>query len=96
MHETRKLCHSCPQATAAEEILGGLLRGRRDPVALPRRASRTRTPASTRRSPPPGCAPHRWPPTCPRFAAGPLPADVAAACDAVGEALRGPMPAYNR
>ncbi|QPP10327.1 aldo/keto reductase [Streptomyces bathyalis] len=28
--------------------------------------------------------------------AGPLPADVAAACDAVGAALRGPMPAYNR
>ncbi|TDE34881.1 aldo/keto reductase [Nonomuraea mesophila] len=30
------------------------------------------------------------------LAAGPLPVDVAAACDAVGEALRGPMPAYNR
>ncbi|MGP3933729.1 aldo/keto reductase [Nonomuraea sp. KM88] len=30
------------------------------------------------------------------LAAGPLPADVAAACDAVGDALRGPMPAYNR
>ncbi|MEV0612860.1 aldo/keto reductase [Nonomuraea sp. NPDC050404] len=30
------------------------------------------------------------------LAAGPLPADVAAACDAVGESLRGPMPAYNR
>ncbi|MFE7812352.1 aldo/keto reductase [Streptomyces sp. NPDC057433] len=28
--------------------------------------------------------------------AGPLPADVTAACDAVGSALRGPMPAYNR
>jgi aryl-alcohol dehydrogenase-like predicted oxidoreductase len=28
--------------------------------------------------------------------AGPLPADTAAACDAVGAALRGPMPAYNR
>ncbi|MDT7843327.1 aldo/keto reductase [Streptomyces justiciae] len=28
--------------------------------------------------------------------AGPLPADVTAACDAVGAALRGPMPAYNR
>ncbi|MFI1966463.1 aldo/keto reductase [Streptomyces pathocidini] len=28
--------------------------------------------------------------------AGPLPADVAAACDAVGAELRGPMPAYNR
>ena len=28
--------------------------------------------------------------------AGPLPADVVAACDAVGAALRGPMPAYNR
>ncbi|MEV4009091.1 aldo/keto reductase [Nonomuraea angiospora] len=30
------------------------------------------------------------------LAAGPLPADVAAACDAVGDPLRGPMPAYNR
>ncbi|MEU6780135.1 aldo/keto reductase [Nonomuraea angiospora] len=30
------------------------------------------------------------------LADGPLPADVAAACDAVGDALRGPMPAYNR
>ncbi|MEO3890880.1 aldo/keto reductase [Nonomuraea sp. B5E05] len=30
------------------------------------------------------------------LAAGPLPADVAAACDAVGDSLRGPMPAYNR
>ncbi|MFD0477233.1 hypothetical protein ACFQ0B_60275 [Nonomuraea thailandensis] len=30
------------------------------------------------------------------LAAGPLPAEVAAACDAVGDALRGPMPAYNR
>jgi len=29
-------------------------------------------------------------------AAGPLPADVVAACDDVGAALRGPMPAYNR
>ncbi|BBJ39071.1 aldo/keto reductase [Streptomyces antimycoticus] len=29
-------------------------------------------------------------------AAGPLPADVTAACDAVGAQLRGPMPAYNR
>ncbi|WNV86930.1 aldo/keto reductase [Umezawaea sp. Da 62-37] len=28
--------------------------------------------------------------------AGPLPADVLAACDEVGAALRGPMPAYNR
>ncbi|MFD6293097.1 aldo/keto reductase [Streptomyces sp. NPDC060205] len=28
--------------------------------------------------------------------AGPLPADVAAACDKVGVELRGPMPAYNR
>ncbi|WP_416971691.1 aldo/keto reductase [Streptomyces sp. 4F14] len=28
--------------------------------------------------------------------AGSLPADVTAACDAVGAALRGPMPAYNR
>ncbi|CAM03824.1 aryl-alcohol dehydrogenase-like predicted oxidoreductase [Saccharopolyspora erythraea NRRL 2338] len=28
--------------------------------------------------------------------AGPLPADVVAACDEVGAALRGPMPAYNR
>ncbi|QFQ95026.1 hypothetical protein F9278_01135 [Streptomyces phaeolivaceus] len=28
--------------------------------------------------------------------AGPLPADVTAACDEVGAALRGPMPAYNR
>ncbi|MET8977986.1 aldo/keto reductase [Streptomyces sp. NPDC004539] len=28
--------------------------------------------------------------------AGPLPADVTAACDAVGATLRGPMPAYNR
>lgn len=27
---------------------------------------------------------------------GPLPEDVVAACDAVGDALRGPMPAYNR
>jgi aryl-alcohol dehydrogenase-like predicted oxidoreductase len=27
---------------------------------------------------------------------GPLPADVVAACDAVGTSLRGPMPAYNR
>ncbi|WGW11558.1 aldo/keto reductase [Saxibacter everestensis] len=27
---------------------------------------------------------------------GPLPADVVAACDEVGAALRGPMPAYNR
>ncbi|GAA2209083.1 aldo/keto reductase [Nonomuraea monospora] len=30
------------------------------------------------------------------LAAGPLPADVSAACDAVGDALRGPMPAYSR
>ncbi|GAA2870710.1 aldo/keto reductase [Nonomuraea rubra] len=30
------------------------------------------------------------------LAAGPLPAEVAAACDTVGDALRGPMPAYNR
>jgi len=29
-------------------------------------------------------------------AAGPLPADVVAACDEVGASLRGPMPAYNR
>ncbi|KAK1185706.1 aldo/keto reductase [Streptomyces sp. NBS 14/10] len=29
-------------------------------------------------------------------AAGPLPADVLAACDEVGARLRGPMPAYNR
>ncbi|MCQ8188351.1 aldo/keto reductase [Streptomyces rugosispiralis] len=29
-------------------------------------------------------------------AAGPLPAEVAAACDEVGARLRGPMPAYNR
>ncbi|KIF67184.1 aldo/keto reductase [Streptomyces sp. AcH 505] len=29
-------------------------------------------------------------------AAGPLPADVTAACDEVGRALRGPMPAYHR
>jgi aryl-alcohol dehydrogenase-like predicted oxidoreductase len=29
-------------------------------------------------------------------AKGPLPADVSAACDAVGAGLRGPMPAYNR
>ncbi|GAB3466478.1 aldo/keto reductase [Streptomonospora sediminis] len=29
-------------------------------------------------------------------AAGPLPADTIAACDAVGASLRGPMPAYNR
>jgi aryl-alcohol dehydrogenase-like predicted oxidoreductase len=29
-------------------------------------------------------------------AAGPLPADVVAACDEVGTTLRGPMPAYNR
>jgi aryl-alcohol dehydrogenase-like predicted oxidoreductase len=29
-------------------------------------------------------------------AAGPLPADVVTACDEVGAALRGPMPAYNR
>ncbi|MEU0805210.1 aldo/keto reductase [Streptomyces sp. NPDC005970] len=29
-------------------------------------------------------------------AAGPLPADVLAACDKVGARLRGPMPAYNR
>lgn len=29
-------------------------------------------------------------------AKGPLPADVTAACDAVGSGLRGPMPAYNR
>jgi aryl-alcohol dehydrogenase-like predicted oxidoreductase len=28
--------------------------------------------------------------------AGPLPADVTAACDEVGAVLRGPMPAYNR
>lgn len=28
--------------------------------------------------------------------AGPLPADVLAACDEVGARLRGPMPAYNR
>ncbi|MFJ6567914.1 aldo/keto reductase [Streptomyces sp. NPDC091292] len=28
--------------------------------------------------------------------AGPLPAEVTAACDEVGAALRGPMPAYNR
>ncbi|MFU8945534.1 aldo/keto reductase [Mycetocola zhadangensis] len=30
------------------------------------------------------------------FRRGPLPADVSAAADAVGEELRGPMPAYNR
>ncbi|QFY11127.1 aldo/keto reductase [Nonomuraea phyllanthi] len=30
------------------------------------------------------------------LAAGPLPADVAAECDAVSDTLRGPMPAYNR
>lgn len=30
------------------------------------------------------------------LAAGPLPADVLAACDEVGAALRGPAPAYNR
>ncbi|MFB6848888.1 aldo/keto reductase [Streptomyces sp. NPDC056373] len=29
-------------------------------------------------------------------AAGPLPADVTAACDEIGARLRGPMPAYNR
>ena len=29
-------------------------------------------------------------------AKGPLPADVTAACDAIGARLRGPMPAYNR
>ncbi|MFD6275295.1 aldo/keto reductase [Streptomyces sp. NPDC060209] len=29
-------------------------------------------------------------------AAGPLPADVLAACDEIGARLRGPMPAYNR
>ncbi|MBP2329759.1 aryl-alcohol dehydrogenase-like predicted oxidoreductase [Kibdelosporangium banguiense] len=29
-------------------------------------------------------------------AGGPLPADVLAACDEAGDALRGPMPAYNR
>ena len=29
-------------------------------------------------------------------AAGPLPDDVIAACDEVGAALAGPMPAYNR
>lgn len=29
-------------------------------------------------------------------AAGPLPADLTAACDEVGQALRGPMPAYHR
>ena len=29
-------------------------------------------------------------------ATGPLPSDVVAACDEVGAALRGPMPAYNR
>jgi aryl-alcohol dehydrogenase-like predicted oxidoreductase len=29
-------------------------------------------------------------------AAGPLPADAAAACDTVGATLRGPMPPYNR
>ncbi|MEU6351888.1 aldo/keto reductase [Streptomyces sp. NPDC047072] len=29
-------------------------------------------------------------------AAGPLPADVTAACDEIGAGLRGPMPAYNR
>lgn len=29
-------------------------------------------------------------------AKGPLPADVTAACDAIGAGLRGPMPAYNR
>jgi aryl-alcohol dehydrogenase-like predicted oxidoreductase len=28
--------------------------------------------------------------------AGPLPADIVAACDEVGDELRGPMPAYNR
>ncbi len=28
--------------------------------------------------------------------AGPLPPDITAACDEVGAALRGPMPAYNR
>ena len=28
--------------------------------------------------------------------AGPLPPDIIAACDAIGAALRGPMPAYNR
>ncbi len=30
------------------------------------------------------------------LAAGPLPSDVAAACDVVGASLHGPMPAYNR
>ncbi|MBM6622104.1 aldo/keto reductase [Micrococcaceae bacterium RIT802] len=30
------------------------------------------------------------------ISAGPLPADVITACDAVGASLRGPMPAYNR
>ncbi|TCP47357.1 aryl-alcohol dehydrogenase-like predicted oxidoreductase [Tamaricihabitans halophyticus] len=30
------------------------------------------------------------------LAAGPLPVDVVTACDAVGDSLRGPMPAYNR
>jgi hypothetical protein len=28
--------------------------------------------------------------------AGPLPAPVLAACDAIGTGLSGPMPAYNR
>jgi aryl-alcohol dehydrogenase-like predicted oxidoreductase len=30
------------------------------------------------------------------FGRGPLPADVSAAADPVGDDLRGPMPAYNR
>lgn len=43
-----------------------------------------------------GSAPHQIAASLAALAKGPLPADAVAACDEVGRALRGPMPAYNR
>jgi aryl-alcohol dehydrogenase-like predicted oxidoreductase len=43
-----------------------------------------------------GSAPHQIGANLAALAEGPLPADAAAACDEVGRALHGPMPAYNR
>lgn len=43
-----------------------------------------------------GSAPHQIAANLAALAKGPLPADAVAACDEVGRALRGPMPAYNR
>ncbi|MEU6249507.1 aldo/keto reductase [Glycomyces sp. NPDC047010] len=43
-----------------------------------------------------GSAPHQIAANLAALARGPLPADALAACDEVGRALRGPMPAYNR